>query len=260
MASSIIGGLLLEGVDPQQLRVSDPSAEQRAKSKDLGIVTYSENNESLENANLVILCVKPQIAKEVTSRLLLKKDQLFVSIVAGINTNSLQSWLTERQPIIRCMPNTPALIREGITALYANKSVTEEQKTSAQNLVTAIGKILWVEDERKLDVVTALSGSGPAYFFYLMEQMIEAGKELGMDEQEAIDLTIQTATGAAKMASQDSQATPKTLRINVTSAGGTTESALNTFKNKNMNHSIKLAIKNAHARSQELSREFGEQP
>ena len=155
------------------------------------------------------------------------------------------------------MPNTPALIQECITGLYANQYSTLEQKENAEQLLGSVGTTLWVNDENKLDVITAISGSGPAYFFYLMEQMVIAGIELGITENEALELTLQTALGAARLASREQQDTPKLLRKKVASPGGTTQSALQTFEDHGLDEAFKLGIKNAFIRSKELSQEFG---
>ena len=258
MATSLFGGLIKQGFDPQKLRVSDPDQNQRDKAATLGVQTFTENSACLKDAKFVLLCVKPQVFKEVCSALEPSEDQVIISIAAGITISNLEAWLPTRQPIIRCMPNTPALIQQGITALYANNHTTDNQKRDAEQILMAIGQTLWVDEESKIDIVTAISGSGPAYFFYLIEQMIEAGKELGISEEDATKLALQTALGSAMLASAEGQDQPSVLRKKVTSPGGTTHSAIETFKNHKLDQIVKLGIENARNRSAELSREFGE--
>ena len=258
MASSMFGGLIKNGIDPTMIRVSDPDSLQRAKASKLGIQTFKKNSDCVREAGFIIICVKPQLAKTVCKTLELSNNQVLISIAAGISLLSLENWLPGNQPIIRGMPNTPALIQQGITALYANDYTKQAQRTEAEKILSAIVETLWVDHEEKIDVVTAVSGSGPAYFFYLMEHMIEAGKELGISEKEAIQLTIQTALGSAKLASMNRSDHPRLLRQSVTSPGGTTQRAIETFEAHKLNEIIKLGIKNARNRSSDLSLEFGE--
>ncbi len=258
MATSILGGLIKQGFDPKKLRVSDPDPLQRSKATKLGVKTFEENSTCLSEATYIVICVKPQLAKIVCNTLELSNDQVLISIAAGITLSNLEAWFPARQPVIRCMPNTPALIQQGITALYANKHTTDKQKREAEQILKAIGQTLWVDRESKIDIVTAISGSGPAYFFYLIEQMIEAGKELGISEEEATKLALQTALGSAMLASTDGQDHPRELRQKVTSPGGTTHSAIETFKAHKLDEIIKLGVKNAYSRSAELAQEFGE--
>ena len=258
MATSLFGGLIKQGFDPQKIRVSDPDQNQRDKAATLGVQTFTENSACLKDAKFVLLCVKPQVFKEVCSALEPSEDQVIISIAAGITISNLEAWSPTRQPIIRCMPNTPALIQQGITALYANNHTTDKQKRDAEQILMAIGQTLWVDEESKIDIVTAISGSGPAYFFYLIEQMIEAGTELGISEGDATKLALQTALGSAMLASAEGQDQPSVLRKKVTSPGGTTHSAIETFKNHKLDQIVKLGIENARNRSAELSREFGE--
>ncbi len=258
MATSLFGGLIKQGFDPKKLRVSDPDQNQRDKATTLGVKTFTDNSACLKDANFVLICVKPQLVKDVCRTLKPSEDQVIISIAAGITISNLEAWSTKKQPIIRCMPNTPALIQQGISALYANNHTNDTQKREAEQILTAIGQTLWVDEESKIDIVTAISGSGPAYFFYLIEQMIEAGNELGISEEEATKLALQTALGSAMLASAEGQDQPRVLREKVTSPGGTTHSAIETFKNHKLDQIVKLGIENAYNRSAELSREFGE--
>ena len=182
MAISILSGLVAEGYEGSKLRISDPDADQRRRAGEFGVDLFEDNNECVHGAELILICVKPQIVKKVCQALTSTSEQLVISIAAGITTKALSDWLPREQSIIRCMPNTPALIRQGITGLYANEYSTPEQKENTEQLLGSVGTTLWVTEENKLDVITAISGSGPAYFFYLMEQMVIAGIELGITE------------------------------------------------------------------------------
>ena len=257
MAISILSGLVEQGYERSKLRISDPDADQRSRAEEFGVDLFEDNNECVHGAEIILICVKPQIVKKVCQALTSTSEQLVISIAAGITTKALSDWLPREQSIIRCMPNTPALIRQGITGLYANEYSTPEQKENTEQLLGSVGTTLWVTEENKLDVITAISGSGPAYFFYLMEQMVIAGIELGITENEALELTLQTALGASRLASREQQDTPTLLREKVTSPGGTTQSALQTFKDHGMDEAFRLGIKNAFLRSKEISQEFG---
>ncbi|MEE8041930.1 MAG: pyrroline-5-carboxylate reductase, partial [Pseudomonadales bacterium] len=182
---------------------------------------------------------------------------LVISIAAGIELAALESWLGA-QRIVRCMPNTPALVSQGVTAMLANAHVTDVDRVLAESIMGAVGQWLWLEQESQLDAVTALSGSGPAYFFYFLEAMIEAGCELGLSEGDARTLALQTALGSSKMALQSDLA-PDALRVQVTSPGGTTERALAVLRNGGFSPLVKAAIKAAEERARELARDFGSQ-
>ena len=257
MAISILSGLVAEGYEGSKLRISDPDADQRRRAGKFGVDLFEDNNECVHGAEIILICVKPQMVKKVCQALTSTSEQLVISIAAGITAKALSDWLPREQSIIRCMPNTPALIRQGITGLYANEYSTPEQKENTERLLGSDGTTLWVTEENKLDVITAISGSGPAYFFYLMEQMVMAGIELGITENEALELTLQTALGSSRLASREKQDTPTSLREKLPSPGGTTQSALQTFKDHGMDEAFRLGIKNAFLRSKELSQEFG---
>ncbi len=257
MAASLIHGLLKDGLPPQTISVADPVAAQREKLAELGVNTYDNNNDAVTGRDVVVLAVKPQVAQSVVTALeTLTPKQLLVSIAAGINMTSLSNWSHPEQAIVRCMPNTPALLGVGMSALYANNYCQAEQRQLAQTLLNAAGKTLWVEKERALDAVTAVSGSGPAYFFLLMEAMIDAGVDLGLDRKTATTLTLQTAYGAALMA-QSSDESPSVLRQNVTSPGGTTAAALAVMAEAGLPSIIKNALHAADTRAAELAEEFG---
>ena len=257
MASSLIQGLLSDGVKAQRISVADPMADQLAKLAALGVNTFADNDAAIATADVIVLAVKPQIAEPVLCALAdLKHHQLVVSIAAGINLTSLCNWTDPAQPIVRCMPNTPALLGVGMSALFASAQCTQPQRELAQAILSAAGETLWVPTENALDAVTAVSGSGPAYFFLLMEAMIDAGVALGLDQQTAARLTIQTAYGAALMARQ-SDDPPGVLRHNVTSPGGTTAAALEVMTDQGLAETIMSALVAADARAREMAVEFG---
>lgn len=193
MAASLIGGLRAQGVPAAQIRASDPGAEQRAKiAGEFAIDVVESNAEAVADADVVVLSVKPQAMKAVCQALApaLKPEQLIVSIAAGIPCASLEAWLGQPRPVVRCMPNTPALLRQGASGLYANAQVSAAQREQAGQLLSAVGIALWLDDEAQIDAVTAVSGSGPAYFFLLMQAMTDAGEKLGLSRETASRLTL----------------------------------------------------------------------
>ena len=256
MAFSLTRGLLSDGHPATHLRVADPLPEALAKYSTAEITTFTDNNLAIQGADVVVLAVKPQVAPQVTSELAISSNQLLVSIAAGVSLQSLNTWTSDAQPIVRCMPNTPALLGAGMSGLYANTCCSPEQKGFAEQILQAGGTTLWVHKESELDAVTAVSGSGPAYFFRLMEAMIEAGEALGLSRETATILTLQTAYGAALMA-KNTDEQPATLRHNVTSPGGTTAAALAVMEKDDLGGLIQRALSAAHARSIALAEEFG---
>ncbi|MGF6693588.1 pyrroline-5-carboxylate reductase [Metapseudomonas resinovorans] len=259
MAASLIGGLRAQGIAADHIRASDPGAEQRAKvAAEHGIKVVESNTEAVQDADVVVLATKPQVMKTVCQALApsLKDGQLVVSIAAGITCASLAAWLGAR-PIVRCMPNTPALLRQGVSGLYANAEVSAAQREQAEQLLSAVGIALWLEEEKLIDAVTAVSGSGPAYFFLLMEAMTAAGEKLGLPRATAEQLTLQTALGAARMAvSSDVDAAE--LRRRVTSPNGTTEAAIKTFQAGGFEALVQQALNAADRRSAELAEQLGQ--
>jgi len=256
MARSLISGLLNAGTEPDRIRVSDPVPSQRDLLGELGIRVSGDNDAALAGADVVVLAVKPQVLGDVLKPLDVAPDQLLVSIAAGVPVQALDAWTRPDQPIVRCMPNTPALLGAGITALYASPSVDDGGRNLAESILSAAGRTLWVDEEAKLDAVTAVSGSGPAYFFYLMEAMIEAGIEQGLDAETATVLTLETAYGAALMARERTDP-PAVLRANVTSPGGTTAAAIDTLDAADTAATIRGALAAAGRRSKTLAEEFG---
>lgn len=255
MANSLIRGLLAKGVSASAIIAADvDSAKLDQLSAECGI--RSEENQSLvKAADIVVLAVKPQVMEQVCSSISLKSEStLVVSVAAGITIDQLQSWLGTQSAIVRCMPNTPALVGKGASGLYANAQVNEQQKALATALMESVGISVWVSSEEDIDSVTAVSGSGPAYYFLFMEAMQEAATELGLDDDTAKQLIYQTAIGAAELAMQSSDSTAE-LRRKVTSPGGTTERAINAFEDGKLRTLVKTALQAAKDRSIELAEE-----
>ncbi len=261
MAASIIGGLVSSGFSPDSIFVTDLDQDKLQKlQQDFGICPVSSNAELVEKSSCVVLAVKPQVFRTVLQDVLeavqLHKP-LVVSIAAGIREKEISRWLGGDLAIVRTMPNTPALVQAGVTGMYANNKVLKQQRDFADTVLSAVGSTVWLQEERQLDAVTAVSGSGPAYFFLIMEAMESAAQELGMDEQTARQLVLQTAFGAAKIAVQ-SDDSPITLRHKVTSPGGTTEQGVLALENGGVRQAFESALKAAENRSIELGDILGE--
>lgn len=260
MARSLIGGLVADGWDPACISVSDPDPDQLAAVTGLfGTNSAPDNAAAVENSELVVLAVKPQVMCEVARGLAAKvqaRQPLVISIAAGIRTSDLQRWLGGDCALVRCMPNTPALVQSGATAMFANSAANDDQKALAENVLRAVGLAVWVDNEAQMDAVTALSGSGPAYFFLVIEALQEAAQALGLDDKTARLLALQTAFGAAKMA-LESRDDAATLRQRVTSPGGTTETALSVLEQGGLRPLFNDALKAACDRSRELAEQFG---
>lgn len=261
MATSIIGGLVSQGFAPSSIVASDPHADSLTKlSKATAVRTTSDNNDAIAKADVVILAVKPQVMKAILQAMTATAQQtkpLIISIAAGIEAASLDQWLGGNMSIVRCMPNTPALVQTGATALFANANVSDEQRDIADRILKSVGIALWVESEGELDAVTAVSGSGPAYFFMVMEAMQAAGEQLGLSPYAAKQLTLQTALGAAQMAIT-SDVDAAELRRRVTSPGGTTERAIGVFKQQGLPQIFSEALTACRDRSIELAKELGD--
>lgn len=260
MASALMGGMIENGIAPSHIIASDPSADQVNKlAKQWGIQATTDNQEAISKADVVVVAVKPQVMEAVLSPLkdaLQQKRPLLISVAAGINLHSLDVWSGGGLAIVRCMPNTPALVQQGASGLFANGQVSAEQKQQTETILDAVGISVWVNSEKELDAVTAVSGSGPAYYFLLMEAMIAAGQTLGLSEETARQLTLKTALGAATMAIGSEDA-PAELRRKVTSPNGTTERAINAFVEGGLPALVTTALQAASDRSEELSRELG---
>jgi pyrroline-5-carboxylate reductase len=263
MAASLIGGLINAGYKAADMIVIDPSdAVRDTLSTKFNIDVKTEIN-AVDNCEIIVLAVKPQILKTVCQQLasIQTRFSLIVSIAAGVRSTDINRWLsqdqtTTEQAIVRCMPNTPALLQCGASGLFANDSVSDKQKQQAENILQAVGLVVWVDKEDQIDAVTAVSGSGPAYFFLLMEAMKNAGEELGLSTHVAQQLVLQTALGAARMATE-SDLTPAELRTNVTSKGGTTEQAILSFQSANFSEIVFNALEAANNRSISLADELG---
>ena len=257
MAQALIGGLISRGLPPTRITVSDPVEKVRLLLAEKDVCVTDDNIAAIRDADIVLFAVKPQVLASVLKPLKgLFEGKLVMSIVAGAEIATIATLLaTDR--IVRVMPNTPALVQTGAHGLYATDAVDSKDRELASQVLAATGLTLWVNSEAQIDAVTAVSGSGPAYFFYMMESMIRAGKNLGLDEKVATALTLQTALGAAQMAITSSN-TPAELRKNVTSPNGTTQAALEVFDRAQISQNIQAALAAAQKRSQELAKELSE--
>lgn len=259
MAEALIGGLLGKGFKTPELRVVEINAEQRHKlGAKYGVSCHATAAEALRPGDIIVLAVKPQQMRAAVSALaLVKNANLVISIAAGITLDALSKWLHGHLRLIRAMPNTPALIGEGITGLYAMpQQVTPEDIRDAETILGAVGATVWIADAGLMDAVTAVSGSGPAYVFLFMEALEQAGRELGLSADTARKLALQTFTGAAKLAASSPEPL-SVLRERVTSKGGTTEAALNSMARDEVKNAIIRAIRAAEARGRELGQELG---
>ncbi|HNL92979.1 MAG TPA: pyrroline-5-carboxylate reductase [Pseudomonadales bacterium] len=259
MAASLMGGLVARGYAPQQLCAADPNAAGlQALAQQHGIHACASNAEVAQRADILVLAVKPQVMQAVLTDLApaIHSKHLLISIAAGISMTSMAQWLGGTPAIVRCMPNTPALVQQGASGLVANAQVSAAQREQAEAILKAVGIALWLDNEAQIDAVTAVSGSGPAYFFLLMEAMISAGEKLGLSTETSRALTLQTALGAAQMACS-SEFDPAELRRRVTSPGGTTERAIAHFELQNLRDIVEGALHAASARSLELSQQLG---
>ncbi|WP_309952483.1 pyrroline-5-carboxylate reductase [Acinetobacter calcoaceticus] len=257
MAQALIGGLVSRGLPPTRITVSDPVEQIRQLLQEKEVHVTQDNVVAIQNADVVVLAVKPQVLATVLRPLKgLLSDKLVISIIAGAEIQTISN-LIDSDRIVRVMPNTPALVQTGAHGIYANDVVGASDRELTSQILAATGLTIWVNSEAQIDAVTAVSGSGPAYFFYLMESMIRAGKNLGLDEKVATALTLQTALGAAQMAITSSN-TPSELRKNVTSPNGTTQAALEVFDRAQISQNIQSALAAAQKRSQELAQELSD--
>lgn len=261
MGRAIVGGLIEGGHPARQIRVADldPAAGQRLQAS-FGVVGCVDNASAVAGADVVVLAVKPQQMREVALALrpaLATSRPLVLSLAAGITTTALGRWLGADAAVVRCMPNTPALIRHGATALFATAAVSPGQRAQATTVMQAVGKVHWLEDEALMDAVTALSGSGPAYVFRLVETLEQAGAALGLPPDLARALALETVDGASSLAAQSSS-TPAELRAQVTSQGGTTQAALEVLDARGIDALFAAALTAARDRSRTLAEEFGQ--
>ncbi|WP_342147486.1 pyrroline-5-carboxylate reductase [Rickettsiella endosymbiont of Aleochara curtula] len=259
MATCLIQGLLKENFPAQNIWATNNNLEQLNKLKNLNINLTTDNRRAVQVADIVVLAVKPQILKRVAieiADLIQAKKSLVISIAVSIDINSLEQYLSSKAlAIVRCMPNTPALIGCGATGLFANQCCSNTQKDAAESIFRSVGTIVWLPTEEQIDVVAALSGSGPAYFFLFMETLEQAGVELGLSKENANLLTLQTALGSVRMAMESKKSLAE-LREQVTSPGGTTERALEFLKNSNFSDIVKKSLKAAKSRAEELAKDL----
>ena len=257
MASAIINGMLEQGYPRDQIAVVEPLAEARDKLKrHFGITALEFSGPTLESAAIVVWAVKPQTFKEAALQTRFHtRNALHLSVAAGIPSSSIARWLSNER-VVRAMPNTPALISKGITALFARAGVSDNDQYQVGQIIRTTGEVLWVDSEEQLDAVTAISGSGPAYVYYFMEAMTAAGADMGLTREQAYKLTVSTFIGAAELA-RSSNEPPEILRQRVTSKGGTTHAAITSMDEGGIRPAFVRALHAARLRAQELGQEFG---
>ena len=257
MASAIIGGLVGQGWPAAQIQVVEPFEEQRARlAQQFGVLAQAAPSTQLQDSRLVIWAIKPQTFKEAATAVRpVLTDSLHLSVAAGIRSDSIAQWLGS-EAVVRAMPNTPALVGQGMTGLYARAAATERDRTLIEHVLAPTGKLMWLDNEAHLDVVTALSGSGPAYVFFFLEAMTQAGADMGLSRSDAHKLAVATFVGASALA-QQSDEPPELLRQRVTSKGGTTHAAITHMEATGMQQHFIDAMRAAATRARELGDEFG---
>jgi len=269
MASSIIGGLVPDILPSTAISVFDPNPEQLARlNQQFGTISCADNHELIQRSDVIVLAVKPQVMAKVLAPIandIAEKQPLLISIAAGISDESIQDIIQQAAnttgsalPVIRVMPNTPALVKSGASGMYANSHVSDVQKDIAHTLMSAVGSAFWVKQEKDIDTVTALSGSGPAYFMLFIQSLIQSAEHAGLPSEVAKQLAIDTCAGSAKLI-QASDASIAQLISNVTSPGGTTEQALQSFHNNQLTHIVDQAFNAALHRSEELAEELAKE-
>ncbi len=260
MAASLIGGLIADGTSSAQIYIAEPDAQRAESLQQQFAVKLTTNNTSLvEQSDVVVLAVKPQVLREVCQQIteaVKARRPLIISVAAGIRIGDIDRWLGGDNAIVRTMPNTPALVQCGATGLFANKRVDEPQREIAERIMRAVGLTQWLEEEALMDAVTALSGSGPAYFFLVIEALEQAARKLGLSDESSRVLALQTAFGAAKMALESSEPAEE-LRRRVTSPGGTTERAIGILEEGDLRGLFEQALSGARDRARELAEELG---
>ncbi|MBC6413774.1 MAG: pyrroline-5-carboxylate reductase [Chromatiales bacterium] len=260
IARSLLTGLLATTPEATRISVSNPTADKftELNQKNNRLRTYTSNVQAVENATLVILCVKPNMIQTVCAEikhLLIKQTTILISVAAGVSVDLLQQWTSEALPIIRCMPNTPSAVGCGITALYANQCADTEHKKITADIFATVGATVWLNDEQDMHVVTALSGSGPAYFFRFTEALAKAAQHSGCSTEIAQRLALQTLYGAANLAVQ-SDSSLATLREQITSKGGVTEQGLKALEQVDIDQIAHTVLTKASARSIEISQQL----
>jgi len=261
MGRSLAGGLVRAGWGADAVHGVDPEPDQRDKLRlQTGVNATADGAAAVSRADVVILAVKPQGMKGTVLELaqaVRQRQPLVITVAAGVRIESIHAWIGASVPLVRAMPNTPALLGAGATGLYCTAGVSAPQRQMAERILGAVGIVQWVEREELLDVITALSGSGPAYFFLLMEGLIQAGVELGLTPAQATALTVQTALGAARMAATGTE-DPMELRRRVTSPGGTTEQGVRVLEESGLREILARAVEAARRRAEEMSGQAGE--
>ncbi len=257
MAGAIIGGLIRQGLPPSRITVVEPFADTAARlQQDFGVTVLPQASAALSAAQLVVWAVKPQVFKEAALPVAAHtRMALHLSVAAGIRTESICQWLGTSR-VVRSMPNTPALVGQGMTALFACADVSDLEKKQVEQVIATTGQFLWVAQESHLDAVTALSGSGPAYVFFFLEAMTEAGVSMGLSAEQAYRLAVATFTGASSLAAASSEP-PEVLRQRVTSKGGTTYAAITSMEAAGIKQAFVQAMQAAEQRARELGDEFG---
>ncbi len=251
MATALIGGLVAKGTDARSIAVVEvsPAARERLGAR-YPVHIAAAPDAAMQRSEVLVLAVKPQDAKAALAAISVSR-QLVISIAAGVTLDALSRWLGGYRKLVRCMPNTPALIGAGIAALYALPEVAADEKKRAESILGAVGEVVWVAEERLLDPVTAVSASGPAYVFWFIEQLAASAEKLGLEKETALKLAMHTVLGAAKLAASSSES-PASLRKNVTSKGGTTEAALKVFDEEKLAERFARAVEAASRRAAEL--------
>lgn len=261
MAAALAAGMLKGILPAERLHVIEPHEETRARWQQLGVPTATAADARLAACDVWIYAVKPQVMREVVEQTRpWLRQQLIISIAAGLPLQALAAWLggAEAEPwarLVRCMPNTPALVGQGVTGMATGPTLAEADRSLASELMAAVGQVVWVDNDAALDAVTALSGSGPAYVFLFIEGLIEGGRKLGLSESQARDLALATVQGAAHLAASSSES-PGVLRERVTSKGGTTAAALEVFAQHEWRETVVQAMRAAAHRAQELAKEL----
>lgn len=259
MTRSIISGLIRSGYPASQVQATNPSqGKLDALAHDFGVRVSQDNVSAAQDADVIVLSVKPQLMEQVCLALqdIDMSNKLIITIAAGIKAERYSQYLAQPITLVRTMPNTPMQIGVGMTGLYAPHPLSDAQKAITERLMSSGGEIVWLNEESEINQVIALAGSSPAYFFLLMESMIDAGKQMGMDEAKARSLVQQAALGAAMMAKQNPELTLGNLRENVTSKGGTTAQAIATFEAADLRGVVKNAMENCINRAEEMAKTF----
>ena len=262
MANALASGLLAQGCPPSQLLVIEIDELLRQKWQARGVTALATADAALADFDVWMFAVKPQQMREVvqTTRAYLQSHTLVISIAAGISMAALSAWLAHdgvpHQRVVRCMPNTPALVSAGVTGMAAPDQLSTNDRDIATHLLASVGQVVWVKDDAAIDAVTALSGSGPAYVFLFIEALMAGGQSLGLSQEQSKTLALATLSGATKLAAESSE-TPGTLRERVTSKGGTTAAALNVFAERDFVQIVQEAMVAAEQRAKALSQESG---